>query len=119
MFAAGFLMPEKEIKSDFGEDITIPKLAELKRKWKVSMQSLAYRAADLELLTDNQKRYLLQQFNQLKIRRREPPELDIPIEQPKLLRNLITKYKTKAGLSLKEISSFFHLEPDEFTAKYS
>lgn len=119
MFAAAFLMPAKEIKDDFDDNITIPKLAELKKKWKVSMQALLYRASDLGLLTDNQKRYLLQQFNVLNIRRREPVELDIPKESPVLLRNLITKYKTTQGFNIRGIAGFFHLQTEEFTAMYS
>ena len=42
------------------------------------MIALLYRADDLGFVTANQKRYLLQQFNKLKIRRREPQELDVP-----------------------------------------
>lgn len=118
MFAAGFLLPESEIKKDFEKDITVPLLAELKRKWKVSMQSLLFRAADLGFLTDNQKRYLLQQFNQMQIRRREPPELDFPQEKPRLLRDLITKYKNAHKYSMKELASSLHLEVEEFMSRY-
>ncbi len=118
MFAAGFLMPENEIKKDFEKGITIPLLGELKRKWKVSMQALLYRSADLGFLTENQKHYLLKQFNQLKIRRREPPDLDFPQEKPRLLRDLITKYKNAHKFSIKELSQAFHLEQEEFMSRY-
>src|SRR5206468_2940906 len=45
LFAASLLMPEKEIKPDLSKEkiLTIEQLAELKRKWKVSMQALLYR----------------------------------------------------------------------------
>ncbi|MGQ0829361.1 MAG: ImmA/IrrE family metallo-endopeptidase [Bacteroidota bacterium] len=119
LFAAEFLMPEEDIKKDFQGDITIPRLAELKRKWKVSMQALLYRASDLKFLTDNQKRYLLQQFNQLDIRRREPPEVDIAREKPVLLRNLISSYRTKQKMSLKAMAGFFNLTEEEFVERYS
>jgi len=118
MFAAGFLLPESEIKKDFEKGITIALLGELKRKWKVSMQSLLFRSADLGFLTENQKKYLLAQFNQLHIRRREPPELDFPIEKPKLMRDLITKYKNAHKYSAKELASSLHLEVEEFMSKY-
>lgn len=118
MFAAGFLMPEAEIKKDFEKGITIPLLGELKRKWKVSMQALLYRSADLGFLTDNQKNYLLKQFNLLKIRRREPPELDFPQEKSKLLRDLIMKYKNAHKYSIKELAQAFHLEQEEFMSRY-
>lgn len=55
LFAAELLMPEKEVRKDFEEPITIPRLAELKKKWLVSMISLLYRADDLGYLSANQK----------------------------------------------------------------
>lgn len=119
LFAAEFLMPEKEIMPDFVDGVTISKLAELKRKWKVSMQALLYRASDLTIITDNQKRYLLEQFNKMQIRRREPPELDVQKEQPKLLRTVFTTYKTKQKLNLKELAHFFHLTEEDFLEWYS
>jgi Zn-dependent peptidase ImmA (M78 family)/transcriptional regulator with XRE-family HTH domain len=118
VFAASFLMPEKEIITDFKNGVTIPLLAELKKKWKVSMISLLYRADDLGLLTANQKRYLLQQFNTLQIRRREPPELDIKKEEPQLLRQLIAKYRTKTKLSTSEMAAVFALNTDEYIQLY-
>lgn len=119
LFAAEFLLPEKEILKDFKEGITIPVLAKLKKKWKMSMISILYRAHDLNIITDNQKRYLEQQFNQLKIRRREPVELDIPREQPLLLRELITKYKTKQKFSTKQLATFFNLTEKDFLQRYN
>jgi len=118
LFAAELLMPEKEIYKDL-EDLSLPKLGELKRKWKVSMQSLVYRASDLEILTDNQKRYLIQQFNQQNIRRREPKELDIQAEQYKLVRDLLTHYCTKQKISIAKMASFLHLEQEDFLSRYS
>lgn len=118
LFAAELLMPEKDIYKDL-IDLSLPKLGELKRKWKVSMQSLVYRASDLEILTDNQKRYLLQQFNQQNIRRREPKELDIPTEQYKLVRDLLTHYRTKQKISIAKMASFLHLEQEDFMNRYN
>ena len=118
VFAAEFLMPEKDIYKDL-HDLSLPKLGDLKRKWKVSMQSLMYRASDLELITDNQKRYLTQQFNQQKIRRREPKELDIKIEPYKLVRDLMTQYRTKQKLSVAKMAAFFHLETEDFLGRYN
>ena len=118
-FAAEFLMPEKDIRKDFDNGITIPLLGELKRKWKVSMIALLYRADDLGYLTPNQKRYLLQQFNQLKIRRREPMELDIPKEPATLIKRWIAEYRSKTKLSVVEMSSLFFLNVDEFIECYT
>lgn len=118
LFAAEFLMPAKEIIKDFKGGITIPLLGELKRKWKVSMIALLYRADDLGLITPNQKRYLLQQFNQLKMRRREPIELDIPAEQSRLMKKWIAEYRSKTKLGTVELSAIFCLNVDEFMELY-
>lgn len=119
VFAAEFLMPTKDILSDFKDNVNLDLLSNLKRKWKVSMQALLYRANDLNLLTENQKRYIIGQFNALKIRRREPVELDVPIERGSAIRDLITRYRTKQKMSVKEISEFFYLKEEEFLQKYN
>ena len=118
-FAAAFLMPAKYMLEDFKDGVSIPLLGELKRKWKVSMISLLYRADDLDLLTPNQKRYLLQQFNQLKIRRREPMELDVPKEQPRMMRQWIAEYRRKTKLGAADMAALFCLHIDEFMELYA
>ncbi len=118
-FAAEFLMPEKDIKGDFKDGVNLNVLADLKRKWKVSMQALLYRANDIDVITDNQKRYLINQFNSMNIRRREPAELDIPRENPMKLRDMITNYKNKQRLNVKQLALFFNSNEDEFLNKYS
>jgi Zn-dependent peptidase ImmA (M78 family) len=119
LFAAEFLMPGREIKNDFKENnISLPLLGELKKKWKASMISLLYRADDLGFLTANQKRYLVQQFNQLKIRRREPPELDTPIELPQLMKQGINAYAKTEQLNLKQTAAALSLESEDYLNYY-
>jgi Zn-dependent peptidase ImmA (M78 family) len=83
------------------------------------MQALLYRANDIGVITDNQKRYLINQFNSMNIRRREPAELDIPRENPMKLRDMITNYKNKQKLNVKQLALFFNSNEDEFLSKYS
>lgn len=118
-FAAEWLMPAEAVKKDFEGGITLPILAGLKKKWKVSMISLLYRADDLGLLTPNQKRYLLQQFNAAGIRRREPVELDVPMEKPSLLKQWISDYRARTGLGTMELAAILCLHVDEFIELYS
>lgn len=118
LFAAEFLMPERDVKKDL-EDLTLAKLGHLKRKWKVSMQALMYRANDLEIITDNQKHYLVKQFNKQNIRRREPKELDIKTEQYKMVRDLLTNYRAKQKLSVAKMASLLHLNADDFLIRYN
>ncbi len=118
-FAAEFLMPKEDILKDLKENVDVDLLARLKGKWKASMHAILYRAMDLEVITENQKRYLINQFNALKIRRREPKELDLPIEKGHLLRDLITTYRTKQKMNIKQIAEFFHLNEDEFLERFN
>lgn len=118
-FAAAFLLPAAAIREDMSAGVSVALLAQLKKKWKVSMIALLYRADDLGLITPNQKRYLLQQFNQLQIRRREPIELDIPAERPALVRRWINEYKKKHKLGALEMAAVLCLNIDEFVELYA
>lgn len=118
LFAAEFLMPENDIRADLEKGITIPQLAALKTKWKVSMIALLYRADDLGYLSANQKRYLLQQFNALKIRRREPLELDIDPEQPLLMKRWIAEARAKLQLGTTEIAALLCMDLNEFMDQF-
>jgi Zn-dependent peptidase ImmA (M78 family)/DNA-binding XRE family transcriptional regulator len=118
LFAAEFLMPEKDIRKDLKDTITLPLLGELKRKWKISMIALLYRADDLGLLTPNQKRYLLQQFNEQKIRRREPPQLDAQKEEPRLMRSLLTGFMSKTKLDTSQLCTLLAIEMNDYLKYY-
>jgi Zn-dependent peptidase ImmA (M78 family)/DNA-binding XRE family transcriptional regulator len=119
LFAAAFLMPAKEIINDFKQDITLPLLGELKTKWKVSMIALLYRADDLGFLTPNQKRYIVQQFNQQNIRKREPQQLDITAEKPERMRQLLSNYITKTKFTISQMCTLLSTEQDDYIAYYS
>jgi Zn-dependent peptidase ImmA (M78 family) len=117
-FAAELLMPAKEILSFFAEGVNLQRLAEGKKHWKVSMISLLYRADDLGLTSANQKRYLLQQFNQLRIRRTEPPELEVDPEACCLLRGMVYQYLQQYELGLLECCRHLCITPTDFLQYY-
>jgi len=119
LFAAELLMPGREIVKDFQKGVTLPLLGEMKRNWKVSMIALLYRADDLNILTANQKRYLLQQFNQQKIRRREPLELDIPKEKPQLFRHLLAEYMSKTKLGVTQLCDLLAIQASDYMDYYA
>jgi Zn-dependent peptidase ImmA (M78 family) len=118
LFAAELLMPSEAMILDFKDGVTLPLLAQLKRKWKVSMISLLYRADDLGLLTPNQKRYLIQQFNQAKIRRREPVELDVAKEQPQLIHQMVVELCNQQNMTFSEAMQLLALEIDDYMELY-
>ncbi|HTM66042.1 MAG TPA: XRE family transcriptional regulator [Flavipsychrobacter sp.] len=119
LFAAELLMPEKDIRADFEQGISLPLLGNLKKKWKVSMIALLYRADDLGYVTPQQKKALVQQFNDRQIRRREPVELDVPLEQPRLLRQWLSQLKSERRMNTSELAAMLHLQANEFVALYN
>lgn len=119
VFAASFLIPEEDIRTDFAQAVTLPLLASLKKKWQVSMISLLYRADDLGFITANQKRYLLQQFNQQGIRRHEPAELTVQPEMPASLQLLAEEYRSRQGLGVMEMAALLSLDVSEYIGWYT
>jgi len=116
-FASEFLMPAKEIKSSLTR-LSLEKLASLKPYWKVSMASLLMQASDLNKINERQKRYLWMQMGKLGYRRREPEELDIPIEKSSLIDEIISLHIDELGYNIQDLSKSLTLFQDEFRAKY-
>lgn len=112
-FASAFLMPRDDIRPAFRRRVDLRLLAQLKPEWKVSMAALLYRAKRLGAVTANQERYLWQQFNMRKIKYREPPELDFPVEVPNLPNELFRLHTEELGYSLSELAAMLHMELDE------
>ncbi len=114
-FAAEFLMPAKEIRPEL-EGLNLPKLAELKRYWKVAMQALIMRARDLGVITDRQTRSFFTRFSQLGYRKTEP--VTIPREEPTLIRRVLDFHRAEHGYTDADLSRAARLSQEEFHAVY-
>ena len=118
-FAGEFLMPANDIRPFFlGRRIDLRLLAALKPEWRVSMQTLLYRAKKLDLVDPNQYRYLWQQFNIHKIRMREPPELDIENERSSLMLKLVSLHLDQLGYSMSELAKLAVMHESEVVDLY-
>ena len=116
-FAGALLMPAADIRPYFsGRRVDFSLLAALKPEWKVAMQSLLMRARSLGMVSPNQERYLWQQFNTRRLRLREPPELDFPIEKPGTMGSMIRLHMDSLGYGLKELEALLHMRADEILA---
>jgi Zn-dependent peptidase ImmA (M78 family)/transcriptional regulator with XRE-family HTH domain len=116
-FAAELLLPAREIQTELF-DLSLPKLVRLKRYWKVSMAAILMRAKDLRKITDNQARYLWAQMAKLGYKTREPVELDIEGEQPRLLQDQIESYLKDHGNSVNSLCEVLALNEGELRAWY-
>lgn len=113
-FAAEFLMPEQAIRNDITLPLTLTNLAKLKVRWGVSMQAIIYRARSLKIITERQAKYLFTQLSAHGWKMREPTNLDVTLEFPHLVRNMIeTKYESpedyalEMGMSLERATEFY------------
>lgn len=82
-FAGELLMPEEAMRRELVPPVTLTTLARMKPRWKVSIQALAHRAYELEIISPRQYKYLRQQVMQHGWLRKEP--IPIPIEKPRAL----------------------------------
>lgn len=104
IFASEFLLPTEAMRIELVPPINLNKLARLKPKWGVSMQTLIQRAREMEAISQRQCHYLFQQINKLGWRKREPENLDIPIERPKTI-NKISELIYGFPLNTKKMAS--------------
>lgn len=114
-FAAEFLMPAKEIRSDL-RSLTMAKLAPLKPYWKVAMAALIKRAYDLNQITERQYRRFFTQLNQLNVRFNEPNP--IPQEEPRLIKDIIEVHRDVHHYSAAQLSYLATLDLEEFCTIY-
>lgn len=87
-FAGAFLLP----RDSFGQEVmstSLDHFINLKRRWKVSIQAMICRCADLGLLNDNQILYLRKQISIRKMRTNEPLDDELIPESPVMLKQAV------------------------------
>jgi Zn-dependent peptidase ImmA (M78 family)/transcriptional regulator with XRE-family HTH domain len=114
-FASEFLMPGREIGPQL-HGLSVPRLAQLKPLWKVSMAALTKRALELGKITQRHYRTILTQMGKAGIRMDEPSSL--PPERPELLSKIIGIHRKQHGYTLAELSRLVCLDESEFRARY-
>lgn len=118
-FAAEFLVPERELRRDLiGGRINLERLARLKPRWRVSIQSLLFQAADIGCLTGHQSQYLWKQISMKGWRTREPPETDFDHERPTLFPRILDLHLHDLKYGTPEFAQLFHLEPNDLRQLY-
>ena len=111
-FAAEFLMPKNEIFAQLS-DLSLEKLMILKQYWKVSMSALLKRAGDIGAITPTRSKQLWMQMSKAGLRRHEPPELNIPYEEPSTLKQLVRVYFEDMDYRIPEFAKLISLNQDE------
>lgn len=116
-FAAELLMPEYDIKPQLA-NATLAILSILKRVWRVSMAALLTRAKTLRTITEKKATALWKQMSALGFRTREPAELDLSPEKPRLLREMIDYHTKRLGITEEQLYAMFTLFDFDYRRLY-
>jgi len=105
-FASALLMPASDIKVYLRGNgrASLDRFASLKPVWRVAIQALVMRAKSLDVISPTQHEYLWKQISRRGMRTQEPPELDFPHEQPKLISHMINVHFTELGYTLEDLA---------------
>lgn len=115
-FASEFLMPISECQYDLTGKLNLEKLADLKRIWKVSMQSIITRIQKTDIANKNHCRYLWSQIVYKGWKKKEP--IEIPKENPTLLNRMINMFMNELNYSKEDISNMFCINLPELEERY-
>ena len=113
LFAAELLTPEDCIEAELQPPLTLPRLCALKRRWRVSMGSLLYRAHALETIKESIYRRTWILFSSQGYRKKEP-DCGIVGETPTLLQQLMGTYIASSENALDKLC----LSPERFKERY-
>jgi len=113
-FAAALLMPEEGVLPDLRRGLSIPRLGQLKQKWRVAMSALIYRAKTLGTISDQAATSLYKKMSMYGYRTREPAEFDIAPESGRLASQLIELHINDLGYSVEELAESLRTVPQEF-----
>lgn len=82
MFASAFLLPKSSFSKDVQAYPTDLKYYQfLKKKWKVSIQAMAYRSNQLGIISDNQFQYMMRQISKNGWRTKEPDDVPYSLNE--------------------------------------
>jgi Zn-dependent peptidase ImmA (M78 family)/transcriptional regulator with XRE-family HTH domain len=110
-FSAEFLMPEIDIRRDLIR-LRYSSLNDLKMFWKVSKAALIYRAHQLKYIDKSKHTNMMIELSRFGERRRE--KLDVPLDSPFILSQIIKIYQSELEYSVKEICSMISISPQDF-----
>ncbi|WP_162011079.1 helix-turn-helix domain-containing protein [Streptococcus sp. S784/96/1] len=111
-FASCLLLPENGfLKSLLSTNLEF--YIELKKYWKVSIQSMIMRTYQLELINDDQKLYLFKKIGFNKWKRREPLDNELTPEKPNLYHKVFDLIVKNDILQKNELISYLSLPKDE------
>ena len=103
LFASSFLLPRDAFLRDLPSNPNLYVFIELKKKWRVSIQAMIFRAHYLDRINYNQYQYLMKQISKNGWRTHEPLDDEFIIPRPTLLRKAIEMLINQGILTKKDL----------------
>jgi Zn-dependent peptidase ImmA (M78 family)/DNA-binding XRE family transcriptional regulator len=116
-FASELLMPASEIAAVL-KPVTLERLATLKLIWKVSIAALLKRAEQLGAINKAQYKYLWGKMGAAGYRVAEPPELELPIEEPRVVTDILQAHLNELGYSPEQLQQLLAIRFPDFRRLY-
>ena len=116
-FAGEFLTPGHELKPQL-LGLDFPKLAGLKRYWKISMAALVMRAYHLNVITEHQRRNMFMRLSKAGYRLREPAVTDPPVEPSELPHRLVQFHLDELEYTDGELRHLLAIGDNDFATYY-
>lgn len=117
-FAAGLLMPARELEAHFspGGRVTLAALVDLKLAWKVPIVALIQRARAREIISHSECTAFLRELDSHGSVASEPGP--IPAEQPRTLRDLIETHQYDLEYNVSDLAHMLSLHEHEVVECY-
>lgn len=112
-FAAEFMAPAETIAPHLYK-LNLQKLMDLKQYCRMSMAFFVYRARQLNTITERQAKYLRRKISEVSDGRKEPPETDISMEEPHMIKQLIRLHKENLDYTDDDLAAALRLSVDDF-----
>ena len=117
-FAAEFLMPAEEIKPQLMGRMSLTKLSDMKRYWRVAMSAILVRAKNLGVISNDQYRNMWMKFGKLGFKKQEPAELEPSKENPVLLNKILETFAHELDYTKEDFANLFTMHIEEIEEKY-
>ena len=118
-FAGAMLFPNEAIEKEIGNKrnkISIQELGLLKEQYGISIQAMIYRLAELEVISENYKKYYFQYINQMGWKIEEPYEYEGK-ETSRRFEQLIYRALAEDIISMSKAASLKNMKLAEFRSK--
>ena len=118
-FASALLFPAEAFRASLGDrrrHVDLRELIRLKERWGMSIAAIAYRAKDLEILSEDRYRWFSIVFNRQGFRKKEPGVYAMP-ERPRRFRQLALRSFAEEVISGTKAASLLNQPYEDFLKK--